>query len=119
MGSLAASDNSQSLVVAEVRALAGPAAALDPRLIDAAVRAWSDNTKRAFVSDLTPGQNGAASDTLHRTTQLQNLLLRGFAFSVEPQTVMRSNCNANGNSGARQRLPAISFISAWHTVWAA
>lgn len=53
MGSLAAWDNSQSLVVAEVRALAGPAAALDPRLIDAAVRAWSDNTKRAFVSDLT------------------------------------------------------------------
>lgn len=51
--SLATIDARGSPVIAEVRALAGPAGSLDARLIDAAARGWSVNTKRAFVSDLT------------------------------------------------------------------
>lgn len=39
-------------VVGEVRALADQQRLLDPRLVEAAVRAWSANTIRAFLSDL-------------------------------------------------------------------
>ena len=39
-------------VVGEVQALADQRQLLDPRLVEAAVRAWSANTIRAFLSDL-------------------------------------------------------------------
>ena len=39
-------------VVATVAALGGAGSAIDPAVIDAAVRAWAANTKRAFLSDL-------------------------------------------------------------------
>jgi integrase len=39
-------------VVSEVRALADQQQLLDPRLVEAAVRAWSANTIRAFLSDI-------------------------------------------------------------------
>lgn len=39
-------------LVAEVRAMAGQGAGLDEALLDAAVRGWSVNTRRAFRSDL-------------------------------------------------------------------
>ncbi|MDF0490379.1 integrase [Sphingomonas sp. H39-1-10] len=41
------------LVVRDVQALVGTAAVLDAELVSAAVRGWSDNTRRAFLSDLT------------------------------------------------------------------
>lgn len=37
---------------AEVKAMLGGAAVIDPALLDAAFRAWSENTRRAFRSDL-------------------------------------------------------------------
>lgn len=37
----------------EVRALVGPATPVDMALLDAAIRGWSANTRRAFRSDLT------------------------------------------------------------------
>ena len=42
-----------SELIADLRALAGPAAAIDEALLDAAMRGWSVNTRRAFRSDLT------------------------------------------------------------------
>ena len=47
-----ATDRVLGEVVGEVRALADQQRLLDPRLIEAAVRAWSANTIRAFLSDL-------------------------------------------------------------------
>ncbi|KKW90254.1 site-specific integrase [Sphingobium chungbukense] len=44
---------SLDLIVSDVRALIGPAAAIDESLLDAALRGWSANTRRAFQSDLT------------------------------------------------------------------
>jgi hypothetical protein len=38
--------------VGEVRGLAGEEVLLDPKLIEAAVRAWSANTIRAVLSDI-------------------------------------------------------------------
>lgn len=40
-------------VVSDLRALVGAARAIDCELVDAAVRGWSQNTRRAFRSDLT------------------------------------------------------------------
>ena len=39
-------------VIATVAALADAGTAIDPAMIDAAARAWSANTKRAFLADL-------------------------------------------------------------------
>lgn len=39
-------------LVADVKAMLGAAATIDEALLDAAFRAWSDNTRRAFRSDL-------------------------------------------------------------------
>ncbi|MBS0276126.1 MAG: integrase, partial [Proteobacteria bacterium] len=39
-------------LIADVRTLAGQGAAFDPALLDAAMRGWSRNTRRAFRSDL-------------------------------------------------------------------
>lgn len=47
-----AADRVLDEVVGEVRALADRQSLLDPRLVEAAVRAWSANTIRAFLSDL-------------------------------------------------------------------
>jgi len=40
-------------LIADLRALAGAGAAIDEGLLDAAMRGWSANTRRAFRSDLT------------------------------------------------------------------
>ena len=40
-------------VVEDVRDLVGAGVRLDAELVSAAVRGWSDNTRRAFRSDLT------------------------------------------------------------------
>lgn len=40
-------------LIGDVRALVGSAATIDESLLDAAVRGWSANTRRAFRSDLT------------------------------------------------------------------
>ena len=40
-------------VIGDVRALVGSAATIDESLLDAALRGWSANTRRAFRSDLT------------------------------------------------------------------
>src|SRR3546814_12444770 len=40
-------------LVGEVRALVGTATPIDEALLDAALRGWSANTRRAFRSDLT------------------------------------------------------------------
>jgi hypothetical protein len=39
-------------LIAEVRLLAGPQVIIEEALLDAAMRAWSNNTLRAFRSDL-------------------------------------------------------------------
>ncbi|MDT0576371.1 tyrosine-type recombinase/integrase [Croceicoccus sp. F390] len=45
-------DHESEPVIATVAALGGTGAAVDSAMIDAAARAWSANTKRAFLSDL-------------------------------------------------------------------
>ncbi len=40
-------------LIADVRALVGTGEAIDAALLDAAMRGWSRNTRRAFRSDLT------------------------------------------------------------------
>ena len=40
-------------LVGDVRALVGAATPIDEALLDAALRGWSANTRRAFRSDLT------------------------------------------------------------------
>ena len=45
-------DHESEPVIATVAALADVGTAIDPAMIDAAARAWSANTKRAFLSDL-------------------------------------------------------------------
>ncbi len=45
-------DRESEPVIATVAALADAGTAIDPAMIDAAARAWSANTKRAFLSDL-------------------------------------------------------------------
>jgi integrase len=40
-------------LIADVRAMVGPSVRIDEALLDAAMRGWSDNTRRAFRSDLT------------------------------------------------------------------
>lgn len=45
-------DAALSDVVAEVRAIATDRQLLDPKLVEAAVRAWSENSIRAFLSDI-------------------------------------------------------------------
>ena len=49
---VARSDAAEDLIC-HVRSLAGPSAPIDAALLDAAMRGWSDNTRRAFRSDLT------------------------------------------------------------------
>lgn len=53
-------------LVADVRTLVGAGVRIDEAPLDAAMRGWSDNTRRAFRSDLTllgavvPGATSAA-----------------------------------------------------------
>lgn len=49
----AASASLTGELIADVRSLAGTGAAIDEALLDAAMRGWSVNTRRAFRSDLT------------------------------------------------------------------
>lgn len=60
-------------LIADVRTLVGAGVRLDDALLDAAMRGWSDNTRRAFRSDLSlwgqwcrrrgvPGPSAAPSD---------------------------------------------------------
>src|SRR3546814_4665326 len=55
----------------EVRALVGAAAAMDDALLNAAIRGWSHNTRRAFRSDLIGW--GAWRSEEH-TSELQSLM---------------------------------------------
>lgn len=50
-------DPSVAEVVEDVRDLVGQGPAIDNELVEAAVRSWSDNTRRAFRSDLTVWSN--------------------------------------------------------------
>ncbi|MCK9544733.1 MAG: integrase, partial [Novosphingobium sp.] len=45
--------NETADIVSDVRALVGAGTAIDESLLDAALRGWSANTRRAFRSDLT------------------------------------------------------------------
>lgn len=52
-GSLTALASDAAALIGDVRALVGSTVAIDEGLLDAALRGWSPNTRRAFRSDLT------------------------------------------------------------------
>src|SRR3546814_2007277 len=66
-------------LVGEVRALVGTATPIDEALLDAALRGWSANTRRAFRSDLTLWGAWCRKRSEEHTSELQSLMRTSYA----------------------------------------